>query len=143
MMSTVLSDKIHRNNIIWLKRTFTKLNMESGNHVLSHYLDLHRDRLDENAQTKLKNLSNRIGDRIDPKHKVDVSLEWDEKVMSSPNLEPTRYLDEFCNIYEKTLEDVVKGVIAKKQEHDKTKIKLAHRGKTMATDNSQVTSLAF
>jgi hypothetical protein len=135
MESLVFSDKIHRDNILWVKRTFTKLNMESGSPHLCNFLDMHRDRLDDNAQVKLKTLATRLENRIQPDHRIDVSLDWDENMMASTSLEPAQYLDEVCDKYEKALLGAVDKVIAKKQNYDKMKIKLSHKGKLRHADN--------
>ena len=125
----MFSGRVHRDNIVWLRRTFSRLSLESGSPTLAQYLDLYRDRLDENAQVKLKNLTNKLGDRLDPKHKVDLNVEWEEAGLN-PNTPPCKkYLDKLCERYEEALRDVIDRILPKKQEHDVDKVKISHKGK--------------
>lgn len=116
-------------NVIWMRRKFSKLDLDSGNSVLGDYVDMSGENFNENAQVRLKNLCNKLTEKVGPDNKVELEVEWAGKGIDAAVPEHATYLGSLCKKYNEVLKQAVDKIMAKKQEQDRRRRKLVNRGK--------------
>ena len=138
LQQTVFSGKVNMENVLWIHRSFTGLDIDLHHNSLWKYMDLTPEGLfDDRSNTKLKNINNQLNDKIEPSNRLDIELEWSGYDIISKAMELGGYLEKLFNKYKEMLRSVIKRVLEEKANYDSTRIKMFGKGKYL-TDNVMV-----
>ena len=115
-------------NLIWLRRTFKKLDLDSGSCGLSDFVDMNGENFNENAQLRLKTLCGKVAERTKPENRVDSEVDWAAHGINRAEPQHAAYLVTLCNKYRQILKTALDRIMDRRQEQDRRRIKQVHRG---------------
>ena len=95
---------------------------------MAQYFDLSGDRPMENVQKRLKILTQKLSNSLDPRNKIEHTVPWDDKGLRVENETHAKYLEEMCAQYYSALKDIVDRIIPHKTTQDLDTAKLIFRG---------------
>jgi hypothetical protein len=125
----VFSYKWPKDLIIWLRRTFSsEVEFDVTDTAFANFLDIAVDRVNEVAQVRLKALSERLSDKINPDDKLDSRVMWTGSGVTPDNKEHGEYLVKLGASYKERLLKKINEEIPRKEEHDIRCKKATHRG---------------